>query len=60
MSQCKYCGREDEGNAGDYYHQKDCEAKHLSQIIHDQKASLSREELAKLKRQLEQARYVGD
>jgi len=60
MSCCKYCGREDEGNAGDYYHQKDCEARHLFQAINDQKASLSREQLTKLEKQLEQARYVGD
>lgn len=60
MSKCKYCGREDEGNAGDYYHQKDCEARHLSRTINEQGASLSQEELAKLEKRLEQARYVGD
>lgn len=60
QTQCKYCGREDEGNAGDYYHQKECEARHLVTQLNDKKASLSPEQLAELRRRLEIARDTGD
>ena len=52
---CKICGRPNENNPGDYYHQKDCEAKYWSAQVQKLK-----EQLKDAERQLEMARYVGD
>jgi len=57
MSQCKWCGRQNEGNAGDYYHQKGCEARHLREMIRGTDDPI---ELNKLRKRLEMAEYVGD
>ena len=55
MMEC-VCGRVDEGNPGDYYHRKSCEAKRLLARLETCKP----EEKADLQRRLEVARYVGD
>ena len=56
-STCTYCGRKEEGNAGDYYHEKACEAKALRVRL---KAETNPARQAYLKARLEQAEYVGD
>jgi len=56
MGKCRFCGRENEGNAGDYYHYHSCWA----QDVLKRMDSATPEQLPKLRRELEQARYVGD
>lgn len=60
--QCPYCGREDEGNAGDYYHQKRCEQTYVRNEIklEEGKKEPNQGKLRKLRRELERAYYVGD
>jgi hypothetical protein len=57
MTTCKYCGRQDEGNAGDYYHRKACEATSLRQSLQSETDPKLRK---KLQARLEMAEFVGD
>lgn len=52
---CPWCGRVREGNAGDYYHEKGCQAKDCRRRIKEAEALLK-----KLKAELEMAELVGD
>jgi hypothetical protein len=54
---CPWCDRKREGNAGDYYHEKGCEAAYLVEAL---KVCEDPEERARLEARLEMARYVGD
>ncbi len=54
---CKWCGREDEGNPGDYYHEKEC---HRKDVLRRMKVPQSGEEMEKLERELAEASYTGD
>jgi len=54
MSECKWCGREDEGNAGDYYHKHACHARDVLRRIEIEGRT------PELLRELESARNVGD
>ncbi len=53
-NQCPHCGRPDEGNAGDYYHRKECEARAIQRRIDTEG------DTPELREALERARYVGD
>ena len=59
MKNCKFCGRKPMNDPSDYYHRKECEATHISNLIRDKKYS-GEAELRRLEKQLELARYVGD
>ena len=54
---CDFCDRENEGNAGDYYHRKACEATDISRKL---ERATDPKEIASLKKRLEMARFVGD
>jgi hypothetical protein len=54
---CDYCGRPDENNPSDYYHSKRCEADFLREQIRNESDP---DELARLRRRLEMAEFVGD
>jgi hypothetical protein len=56
---CDYCGRKRVGDPSDYYHEKSCEAKHLSRMISENKYA-DESELRKLQSRLKMALYVGD
>ena len=56
MSECLICGRPDQGNAGDYYHKKDCSARQYTKRLE----TCREDEKQELKKRLDQARYVGD
>jgi len=67
MSCCKFCGRPDENNPGDYYHYHDCWSDDVLRRLEAAKARALKagavgptSEIRKLERELEQARYVGD
>lgn len=60
MSCCPYCGRSDEGNPGDYYHHKDCEARALREKLAEAERACDEEAIQELREALERARYVGD
>ena len=59
---CEYCGRVRENNPGDYYHEKDCEAKHCTREIGKLKAIIAFDQakVKRLEKQREMAYYVGD
>lgn len=54
---CRHCGRADEDNPGDYYHDKACEAQYIREAI---EATTDEIELQKLRARLEMAEFVGD
>ena len=56
MKDCEICGRKAKGNAGDYYHAKECRARHYQ----SQLKSCNESERSNIEKRLEQARYVGD
>lgn len=56
-SVCRFCGRKQEGNAGDYYHEKSC---HSKDVLKRLKEETDPNKIRILKRELELARYVGD
>jgi len=53
---CKFCGRPNEGNAGDHYHYHRC----WQQDVRKRMDNAKPEEMKKLRREMELARYVGD
>jgi len=57
MDRCRFCGRQNQGNAGDHYHYHRCWQDDVSKRL---QAATDQKEIARLKRELEQARYVGD
>ena len=58
---CRWCGRPDEGNAGDYYHEKQC---HRQDVLRRMDELSMRGgtfyEMEKLQRELAEASYTGD
>lgn len=57
-SECRWCGRANEGNAGDYYHEKDC---HRKDVLRRLDLARGRGESTEaLKEELERASYTGD
>jgi hypothetical protein len=54
---CPTCGRKRENNPGDYYHEKYCEARAISEELRNETDPDRREYL---KRKLHYAREVGD
>ncbi len=65
MKNCKWCGREQEDNAGAYYHEASCHAHDVRRRIEELDASLFLSAAyikarKKLQAELEQAEYVGD
>jgi len=57
MDKCPFCNKLNDSNAGDYYHYKYCEQKHILEKLKNEK---NPENISKLRRQLELARFVGD
>lgn len=58
---CPSCGEPGCGDAGDDYHRKACEASAIRTLIADgEAAGIPEEKLAKWRRRLELADYVGD
>lgn len=61
IGKCKFCGRDNENNPGDYYHYHYCWSKDVLKRIEQLKATkFDPIEMQKLERELEMARYVGD
>jgi len=57
---CPYCGHPDEGNAGDYYHEKECERRDVLRRLDAARADGNAAEITRLRRELEAVSYVGD
>lgn len=57
--QCRWCGRFEEGNAGDYYHEKECHRRDVVRRM-DSTDPDDLEAMAKLEQELFEASYTGD
>ena len=58
---CKWCGRPEAGNAGDYYHEKACHRWDVLRRMEElEKGGGSPEDWAVLERELAEASYTGD
>jgi len=55
---CRYCGRPEEGNPGDYYHEKQCERRDI--LLKMEAPNLSDSARERLERRLHAASYTGD
>jgi hypothetical protein len=53
-NQCRWCGRPDKGDAGDFYHEKTCHRKDVLRRMEEEG------ETEALKSELWQASYTGD
>lgn len=61
VSCCKWCGRPEEGNPGDYYHEMQCHRKDVLRRMEEMSMRGGTEyEMEKLERELFQASYTGD
>jgi len=58
-TKCRWCGRPDEGNAGDYYHEKRCHRWNVLRRIEAAKKAGVHHDTA-LERELAEASYTGD
>ena len=56
---CKWCGKPEEGNAGDYYHEMACHRKDVLRRI-DKADPNDLSLMARLQRELFRASYTGD
>ena len=61
IGHCPWCGREDAGNAGDYYHEKDCHRRDVLRRMdileqHGGDDAI----MGRLERELAEASYTGD
>jgi|GEM_PF-5132598 hypothetical protein len=56
MNKCSVCGRQRQGNAGDYYHEKDCQRKSVLGELE----TATESEKPRLRKMLAAAEYVGD
>lgn len=54
MGKCRWCGRPDENNPGDYYHEKSCHRKDVLRRMREEG------ETEALQRELHEASYTGD
>ena len=57
---CRWCGQVEAGNAGDYYHEKDCHRRNVLARIDVAKLTDDQDEIDKLRRELHIASYTGD
>ena len=56
---CKWCGRPEAGNPGDYYHEKQCHRRDVLRRIEEAKRAGVHRDTA-LERELAEALYAGD
>jgi hypothetical protein len=59
-SSCQWCGRENENNPGDYYHEKACHRTDVLRRMDSEKAKRDSNLMDELERELARASYVGD
>ena len=63
MGKCRWCGRQDENNPGDYYHEKACHRRDVTRRMDEAERrgvdKMSRE-WERLERELFEASYTGD
>lgn len=58
---CPWCGRENEGNAGDYYHEKDCHRRDVLRRMDElSQRGGTKYLMEQLERELAEAAYTGD
>ena len=62
MGECRWCGQKDEGNAGDYYHEKACHRRDVIRRMEELEAAgdFNSQKMERLERELFLASYTGD
>lgn len=58
--ECRWCKRPEEGNAGDYYHEKDCHRRDVLRRMEDAEKRGDHAAIERLERELFRASYTGD
>ena len=60
-NRCNWCARPNDGDAGDYYHQKDCGKGYIGAVLREAKKRAAPEVVIKwLEARYESTSYVGD
>lgn len=59
-NQCKWCGRPEEGNPGDYYHEMGCWRADVCRRLDLAEEAQDHDAIERLSRELFRASYTGD